>query len=209
MQVIQLLSFRMNDSNFYYTDAGANYSYGGNTYLAGAWNGLDSFEQRIAPAINEHSITLSDPDLSLSISSYAGKWQWQNLTVRWLILDDAGNLDDNFLVLQGAITMPDSNADDSKRELILRVQENHTLELVKGHRTNTASQHLVDSSDNCFEMLPFLDGVKLPWGKEGNGVVYIPDSGGNNNNNENDFDDIPHWKRNPWYDAPNSEQVEP
>lgn len=202
MQVVQLLKFRMNDTDFFYTDAGANYSYGGDVYLAGAWDGMDSFEQRIAPAINEHSITISDPDLSLSISSYAGKWQWQALSVRWLILDDTGAVDDDLVVMQGAITMPDSRGGDTSRELTLRVQENHTLELVEGHRTNNASQHIVDPNDNCFEMLPFLDGVKLPWGKEGNGVVYIPNSAANSNNNDNNFDDIPAWKRSPWYNAP-------
>lgn len=200
MQVVQLLSFRMNDSGFYYTDAGANYSYDGHNYISGVWDGLDSFEQRIAPAINEHSITLSDPDLSLTISSYAGKWQWQTLTVRWLILDDQGNVDDDFLVLQGAITMPDANSKPSSREITFHIQENHTLELVKGDRTNNASQHQIDSTDNCFELLPFLDGVKLPWGKEGNGVVYNPNLGGEGGGN--DFDENLHWKRNPLFDAP-------
>ncbi|GGA80817.1 hypothetical protein GCM10011369_23480 [Neiella marina] len=203
MQVIQLLSFRMNDTDFYYTDIGTSYNYGGNRYLAGSWAGLDSFEMRSAPAINEHSITLNDPDLALTITSYAGKWQWQPLSVRWLILDDAGNLEDDFMVLQGAITQPDANGTDSNRTLVLRVQENHTLELVHGHRTNTASQHsLVDSSDNCFEMLPFLDGVKLPWGKDGNGVVYVPNNGSNSGNTESAGDRDFGYRRNPQYSGP-------
>lgn len=173
MKVIQLLSFEMNDTSFYYTDAGTHYTYSGNQYIAGVWEGIKSFEQRSTPAINEHSIKLSDNDLSLTISALSGKWQWQTLIVRWLIINENNVIEDDFLVLIGAITMHDTS-DDDKREITLRIQENHTLELTHGHRTSTASQHLIDSTDNCFEMIPFLDGIKLPWGKEGNGVVNVP-----------------------------------
>lgn len=173
MRVIQLLTFTVGNTNFYFTAAGANYTYEGNTYLAGLWDGLSSFEHRTKPAINEHSIKIIDNDLSLTTTLLGGQWQWRDLTVRWLILDDNHTQIDNFIALQGAITMRDTT-DDNKRQVTLRIQENHTLELVHGHRTNTASQHMIDSSDDCFEMLPFLDGVKLPWGKEGNGVVDVP-----------------------------------
>lgn len=204
MRVIQLLSFRINDTDFFYTDAGSNYTYWGDEYIAGVWEGVDEFEQRIAPSINEHSIKLADPELIITISAYAGKWQWQPLTVRWLIVNEDGSIEDNFLVMQGAITEPVSNETDTEREVTLRVQENHTLELVTGHRTNNASQHQIDPTDNCFEMLPFLDGVKLPWGKEGNGVVYVPNSGGNGGNdnyNNNDWGFI----RRPRYGSPDLE----
>lgn len=165
MRVIQLLAFTANETDFYFTNAGASYSFEGKTYISGVWGGIDSFEQRNKPAINEHTVTLDDADLSLTNSIYSGKWQWQKLSVRWLVLNESGNVEDSFLVFQGAIVQVESSEDTQRSEVILRVQENHLLEQVHGHRTNTASQHLVDADDDCFELLPYLDGLTLPWGK--------------------------------------------
>lgn len=197
MIVLQLLTFTIGEAEYYFTSGGADYTYNSHRYSAGAWFGIKHFEQRLAPAINEHEISIADPDLSLAITTYASPWQWQHLEVRWLILDSQSVIDD-FIVLRGAITDAES-IDSNARSITLRVQENHTLEHITGHRTNSASQHLIDQDDRCFDLLPHLDGVKLPWGKSGNGVITIPNQ---NNTDYSGYGNTPGYQRKPRFQVP-------
>jgi hypothetical protein len=171
---VHLLTIEIGLTTYRFTDAGANFDYSGQTYLAGFLKDIPSIEQTGTVKENQVDFELYDLDRSLTTAILSEDYRFKPAVLTRLKLNSDMTVNNVIPLYRGKMVTFSKMTTDDGQTLTIQCKNTAAMTRQRGRRTNVTSQHQVDPTDFCFEKTPFASrdnywGRKAPTTQTGGG----------------------------------------
>lgn len=150
----------------YFTDAGNDFTYLGNTYLAGFLKDIPDIDQTGTIKENSVSFDLHDLDNSIVTLFLTQPYKHKIASLVRATIGTDHTVDSVVSLYKGRMSSFKQMADDGGKVVTISCKDSAAQERQRGRRTNVTSQAQVDPTDLCFRLTPVAS-VDLAWGKGG------------------------------------------
>lgn len=168
---IHLIELPIGSLTYFFTDDGNDFVYNGNNYQAGFIDSIPDITQSSKILENTASFDFYDLDKGLLSDILSKTWRGQKLTLTRVFLNPDFSVNIAQQLYKESLYDFEFSSEDDTTKLTLKCKDIGATEAIRGRKTNSASQHQIDPTDDCFEFTPYIQ-PNQPWGREGNPTQF-------------------------------------